>query len=125
MTPQLEISVEGNLGVIALNRPEAINALSREMIDGIFATLEAWRQDEAVRVVLFEARGSRGFCAGGDVRAIRKLALDLRLARFIVRQPDFVEGVRAVLVDKDQTPRWRPAALEGVDVAGITRALSD
>jgi enoyl-CoA hydratase len=346
MTSQLEISVEGNLGVIALNRPEAINALSREMIDGIFATLERWRQDEAVRVVLFEARGSRGFCAGGDVRAIRKLVvegefdaadayfaaeyamnlaistypkpvaalghgvvmgggigilgharysfvasdsrfampeaaigfvsdvgvnallalvpepralafllsgmtvgvgdaltlglcdaaidparreavragivaaaaqtdaettlvmlmqaesiqadspslcgdadrlaeafgggtttailtalaaaaagddatgrlrdaivsrsptslaavllshraarqrpgiadvltLDLRLARFMVRQPDFVEGVRAVLVDKDQTPRWRPATLEGVDLAGITRALSD
>jgi enoyl-CoA hydratase len=75
---QLEIGVEGSLGVIALNRPEAINALSRDMIDGIAAQLTAWRGDPAIRAVLFEARGTRGFCSGGDVRAVRKLILDGR-----------------------------------------------
>ena len=72
---QLEISREGHLGVIVLNRPEAINALSREMIDGIAETLTAWRDDAGVRVVLFEGRGPRGFCSGGDVRAARALVL--------------------------------------------------
>lgn len=80
MTPQLEISIDGRLGVIALNRPEAINALSHEMIAGISDTLQAWREDDAVRVVLFEGRGPRGFCAGGDVRAVRGLVLDGRPA---------------------------------------------
>jgi enoyl-CoA hydratase len=75
-TPQLEISTEGALGVIALNRPEAINALSGEMIAGITETLAAWRDDPAIRLVLFEGRGSRGFCSGGDVRAARQLVLD-------------------------------------------------
>ena len=75
MTPQLEITVDGHLGRITLNRPEAINALSREMIDGITETLTAWRDDDAVRLVLFEGRGPRGFCAGGDVRAVRSLVL--------------------------------------------------
>jgi enoyl-CoA hydratase len=79
VTGQLEIGVEGSLGVIALNRPEAINALSREMIDGIAAQLAAWRADPAIHAVLFEARGTRGFCSGGDVRAVRKLVLDGRL----------------------------------------------
>lgn len=79
VTGQLEIGVEGSLGVIALNRPEAINALSREMIDGIAAQLSAWRADPAIHAVLFEARGTRGFCSGGDVRAVRKLVLDGRL----------------------------------------------
>jgi enoyl-CoA hydratase len=76
MAEQLDISVEGNLGVIALNRPQAINALSREMIDGITGQLVAWRDDDAIRAVLFEARGERGFCAGGDVRAVRQLVLE-------------------------------------------------
>jgi enoyl-CoA hydratase len=76
MTGQLQISTEGPLGILTLNRPEAINALSREMIDGITEALDRWRDDEAIRVVLFEARGPRGFCAGGDVRAARTLVLD-------------------------------------------------
>ena len=75
MTPHLEISTEGPLGVIVLNRPEAINALDRQMIDGISATLTRWRGDAAIRAVLFEGRGARGFCAGGDVRAARALVL--------------------------------------------------
>jgi enoyl-CoA hydratase len=76
MTGQLEIMREGRLGTIALNRPEAINALSHEMIEGIIGTLEQWRDDDSIGVVLFEARGARGFCAGGDVRAVRRLVLD-------------------------------------------------
>jgi enoyl-CoA hydratase len=77
---QLEISTEGALGHIVLDRPEAINALSREMIDGIAAQLLAWRDDPGIRAVLFTGRGPRGFCSGGDVRAVRRLVLDGRLA---------------------------------------------
>lgn len=69
MTAHLEISVEGRLGVIALDRPEAINALSLDMIEAISATLLQWQENPGVRAVLFEGRGERGFCAGGDVRA--------------------------------------------------------
>ncbi|HHY48127.1 MAG TPA: enoyl-CoA hydratase/isomerase family protein, partial [Alphaproteobacteria bacterium] len=71
MTNQLEITVEGRLGCITLARPEAINALSPEMIAGITERLTAWRGDPAVRAVLFEGRGEKGFCAGGDVRYVR------------------------------------------------------
>jgi enoyl-CoA hydratase len=80
MTPQLEISTQGALGLITLNRPEAINALSREMIDGITETLTAWRDDPDIGLILFEGRGSRGFCSGGDVRAVRQLVLDGQFA---------------------------------------------
>jgi len=79
MTPQLEISTAGHLGIIVLNRPESINALNREMIDGIAATLTGWRDDPGVRLVLFEGRGPRGFCSGGDVRAARELVLAGRM----------------------------------------------
>lgn len=75
MTGQLDIIREGQLGIIALNRPQAINALSLEMIDGITRALEQWRDDEAIKLVLFEGRGPRGFCSGGDVRAVRQAVL--------------------------------------------------
>ena len=78
MTSHVSISVSGALGRITLNRPEAINALNLDMIHGIIRTLEQWRDDDRVRVVLFEGRGSRGFCSGGDVRAVRQLVLDGR-----------------------------------------------
>jgi enoyl-CoA hydratase len=78
MTTHLDIVRDGPLGVITLNRPEAINALNLEMIEGITATLMQWRDDPALRVVLFEGSGQRGFCAGGDVRWVRQAVLDGR-----------------------------------------------
>lgn len=78
-SPQVESEVDGRLGVITLNRPETINALNRGMIAAIRAQLAAFRDDDAVRAVLFEAKGTRGFCAGGDVRAVREAVLAGRL----------------------------------------------
>ncbi|RYE80195.1 MAG: hypothetical protein EOP19_19245, partial [Hyphomicrobiales bacterium] len=75
MSAQIETSIEGQLGVIALNRPEAINALNLPMIEAIAGVLRLWEADDKVRAVLFEGRGSRGFCAGGDVRAAREAVL--------------------------------------------------
>ena len=75
MDQYLDISIEGALGVIALDRPRAINALTLGMLEGIAATLDKWAADPAIRAVLIEGRGERGFCAGGDVRATREQVL--------------------------------------------------
>src|SRR6218665_1633424 len=75
MSAQIETSIKGHLGVIALNRPEAINALNPLMIKAISGVLRLWEGDDKVRAVLFEGRGPRGFCAGGDVRAVRESVL--------------------------------------------------
>jgi enoyl-CoA hydratase len=67
--------VQGHLGVLALNRPERLNALTLEMVRAISAQLQEWREDPDVRAVLFRSAHQRGFCSGGDVRRVREQIL--------------------------------------------------
>jgi enoyl-CoA hydratase len=62
--------VESGVGRITLNRPKALHALNRDMCEAMTAALLAWRGDEAVKSVLIDHSGERGFCAGGDIRMI-------------------------------------------------------
>ena len=62
--------IENGVGRITLNRPRAIHALNRAMCETMIATLLSWRDDAAVRSVLVDHTGERGFCAGGDIRMI-------------------------------------------------------
>ena len=61
---------QGNLGRITLNRPKAINALTHGMIGAIDAALQDWAENQSIKLVLIEGAGERGFCAGGDIRAL-------------------------------------------------------
>jgi enoyl-CoA hydratase len=49
------------------------------------------------------------------------MALEFRIVSRMVDNPDFYEGVRAVVVDKDQSPRWQPSSLDGVTGALVDR----
>jgi enoyl-CoA hydratase len=66
---------EGAAGTILMNRPRALNALDLGMIEGLAAAIGGFRDDPAVRLVVLEGAGGRAFCAGGDVRRMRELAL--------------------------------------------------
>ncbi|MAV01247.1 MAG: enoyl-CoA hydratase, partial [Rhodobacteraceae bacterium] len=55
------------IGCITLNRPEALNALTYGMISEIEETLELWRNDNSVSLVILDATGDRAFCSGGDI----------------------------------------------------------
>ena len=61
---------EGSAGIIRLNRPKAINAMTLEMSEGIDAALDRFEADPAVAVVVLEGAGERGLCAGGDIRGL-------------------------------------------------------
>lgn len=62
----------GRVGWLTLDRPEAINALSLRMITTLTDVLRRWESDPQVEVVLLDGSGSRGFCAGGDLRVIHE-----------------------------------------------------
>jgi enoyl-CoA hydratase len=61
---------EGAAGVIRLNRPKAINAMTLEMSIGIDAALDRFETDPEVSVIILEGAGERGLCAGGDIRGL-------------------------------------------------------
>ena len=63
--------------------------------------------------------------AGAEAADLREcLDNELALGAWITARPDFVEGVRAVVIDKDRNPTWDPADLDAVDVDGIRVALA-
>ncbi|MCX4672975.1 enoyl-CoA hydratase/isomerase family protein [Streptomyces sp. NBC_01381] len=66
----------GRVGVITLNRPKALNALTHPMALRITEALAAWERDPAVETVVLTGAGERGLCAGGDIRAIHQDARD-------------------------------------------------
>jgi enoyl-CoA hydratase len=58
----------GNLGIITLNRPQRLNALTLEMCQGLLQQLKLWQQDSTIKAVRIKGEGERAFCAGGDIR---------------------------------------------------------
>jgi enoyl-CoA hydratase len=68
--PDLIVRREGSAGIIRLNRPKTINAMTLEMSIGIDQALDQFEADPAVSLVLLEGAGERGLCAGGDIRGL-------------------------------------------------------
>ncbi|XP_036426355.1 3-hydroxyisobutyryl-CoA hydrolase, mitochondrial [Colossoma macropomum] len=60
----------GNAGVITLNRPKILNALSFPMIRQIYPQLKKWEKDSETDIVIIKGAGDKAFCAGGDIRSI-------------------------------------------------------
>lgn len=72
MEDELEVlaEVRGGLGIVTLNRPAALNALTLKMVRELRRILDRWAGDSAVKAILLRGAGEKAFCAGGDIRAI-------------------------------------------------------
>ena len=100
---------EGSCGVIRLNRPKAINAVTLEMFRDIDKALDQFEADPDVAVILLEGAGERGLCAGGDIRALwesskvggdlgkilwrEEYILNARIAKFAKPYVAFMDGI--------------------------------
>ena len=70
MTDEILFERRGAAGLITLNRPAALNALTHGMVLAMREKLEAWATDPDVAAIVVRGAGERAFCAGGDIRAI-------------------------------------------------------
>lgn len=62
--------VAGGLGIVTLNRPKALNAVTLEMVHALDAQLREWEDDDGVLAVMIRSTSERAFAAGGDIRRL-------------------------------------------------------
>jgi enoyl-CoA hydratase len=107
--PDLIARREGSAGIIRLNRPKAINAVTLEMFRDIEKALDQFEADPATAVIVLEGAGERGLCAGGDIRALyenskvqgdlgkvlwrEEYILNARIAKFPKPYVAFMDGI--------------------------------
>ena len=94
-----------------------LDALAREANDWAKATRETLLQKSptSLRVALRQLR------MGVSLDFEECMRLEYRLVQRFMAGGDFFEGVRSVVIDRDNAPRWNPARLEDVDAAGVDR----
>jgi enoyl-CoA hydratase len=113
--PKIAAQAEAIASLFAANRYEDIlDALAADPGDFAQATLATLRtkSPQTCKVALRQLATSLTL---PDFAA--NMAMEYRIASRVLVRPDFAEGVRAVIVDKDNAPRWNPATPEGVTQA--------
>lgn len=104
-----QVTYEASDGIawLTINRPEARNALSKAVRDGLWAGFRRFAADDAAAVLVLTGAGDKAFCAGGDLKEMADTALE-------VPPPDFLPYLqRTVKTDKPVI-----AAVNGVAFAG-------
>jgi len=71
------------LGLITLDRPAKINALTPGMVEAVASTMRAWRYSREVDAVVLRGEGERGFCAGGDLAGFHSALREGREEEFL------------------------------------------
>ncbi len=76
MSHDVLITREGAAGILSLNRPAALHALTLPMCHELSTGLSEWLADAAMETVIIDHAEGRGFCAGGDIAFLRNSALN-------------------------------------------------
>ena len=104
----------GAAGVVTLNRPQALNAVTHGMVRALRARLEDWRDDPAVTRVIVTAAGERAFSAGGDLRRL----YDLGQAGQYEAALDFWRDEYALNAAIKHYPKPYVALIDGIVMGG-------
>ena len=76
MTQDIVTRIEGHAGIISLNRPSALHALTLDMVHAMTDILVKWQTSKKVKCIIIDHAEGRGFCAGGDIAFLRNSALN-------------------------------------------------
>lgn len=93
MSDNIIVEVDGPTGIITINRPEKLNAMTPEMARALVAAVEGFNGDDAVRCVILTGAGERAFCAGSDIRTLDEYQTPWAFRN----RPDYCDAIRALL----------------------------
>jgi len=68
------LSVEGEIGILTINRPKALNALNIETLQDIQMAIREIKEDPALRVLILTGAGEKAFVAGADISEMRGMS---------------------------------------------------
>ena len=93
MSDDILVDRDGFVGIITLNRPEKLNAVTPEMADALVVAVNAFNADDSIRCVTLTGAGDRAFCAGSDIRTLD----DYDSPWNFRNRPDYCDAIRALL----------------------------
>src|SRR4051794_32661474 len=106
----LAVDAESHIATLTLNRPEALNAISRQLAEELLATCDALAHRDDVWVLIVTGAGERAFCVGADLKERRMLSPDERAAH--------TEAIEAAAEALATLPMPTIAAVRGFALAG-------
>ena len=106
----IELARQADLAVLTLNRPEALNALSFDILREIGAAFDQVAAMEGIRALLITGAGDKAFCAGADIKELRH--------RSLVDQKRGAELGQAVFARLDRLPVASIALIGGYAFGG-------
>jgi enoyl-CoA hydratase len=123
-----DYAADAGAAPLAVHRAAIDRAFAAPSVEALIAALKregAWGEDIAaqlatlsptsLKVTFRQMREARGQSLPSCLR------MEYRIASRVAEHHDFAEGVRAAVIDKDQTPRWEPARLDEVSDSGIAQ----
>jgi enoyl-CoA hydratase len=84
--------IEGKVGVVQLNRPKALNALSPELMDEVMTALEGFDTDEHIGCMVITG-DERAFAAGADIKAMAEASMVTMMADTFISQWDRLKKI--------------------------------
>jgi len=96
--PSVEITVEQQIAVVTLNRPEAMNSVDPEMRQLLHSTWDRIRSDDEIRVTIITGAGDKAFCTGSDLK--KTMPTQDSFARQVFAQPNSGAIVAGLVTDK-------------------------
>ncbi|TKC18364.1 enoyl-CoA hydratase [Robertmurraya kyonggiensis] len=110
MTTTVLLNIEKNIATITLNRPEAANAFSRQMLTEFKETIGELKYNASIRTVIITGAGEKVFCAGADLKE--------RAGMTPVEVKQTVALIRQVINSVEQLPMPVIAAINGAAFGG-------
>ena len=107
----IELEVDNQIATLRLNRPDALNALSRELLSEFTHAVASVGRDESIKALVVRGAG-RGFCAGADLLFFDRVFDDLS------QLPDYVRALNDAFFALESLPIPTIAVVHGYALAG-------
>jgi enoyl-CoA hydratase/carnithine racemase len=93
MSDNILVERDGFVGILTINRPEKLNAMTPGMADALVAAVEGFNTDDTIRCIILTGAGEKAFCAGSDISTLDSYETPWAFRN----RPDYCDALRALL----------------------------